>query len=118
MALLPGNATMREARSQLAGNPAAAARLKALLGPLAGYDVIIIDTPPELDFPSASAVLAAHLCLLPTDLSQQSLDALEDTVRFGRTLLVQTNARSAVLQSDAQLNAQQEGGAAANATQH
>lgn len=82
MALLPGNATMREARSQLAGNPAAAARLKSLLGPLAGYDVIIIDTPPELDFPSASAVLAAHLCLLPTDLSQQSLDALEDTVRF------------------------------------
>ena len=32
--------------------------------------------------------------------------ALEDTVLFGRTLLVQTNARSAVLQSDAQLNAQ------------
>ncbi len=33
--------------------------------------------------------------------------ALEDTVLFGRTLLVQTNARSAVLQADAQLNAQQ-----------
>ena len=27
-------------------------------------------------------MLAAHLCLLPTDLSQQSLDALEDSVRF------------------------------------
>jgi phosphoribosylaminoimidazole-succinocarboxamide synthase len=34
--------------------------------------------------------------------------ALEDTVLFGRTLLVQTNARSAVLQADAQLNAQQQ----------
>jgi phosphoribosylaminoimidazole-succinocarboxamide synthase len=33
--------------------------------------------------------------------------ALEDTVLFGRTLLVQTNARSAVLQADAQINAQQ-----------
>lgn len=33
--------------------------------------------------------------------------ALEDTVLFGRTLLVQTNARSAVLQADAQLNVQQ-----------
>ncbi len=33
--------------------------------------------------------------------------ALEDTVLFGRTLLVQTNSRSAVLQADAQLNAQQ-----------
>ena len=32
--------------------------------------------------------------------------SLEDTVLFGRTLLIQTNARSAVLQSDAQLNAQ------------
>jgi len=32
--------------------------------------------------------------------------ALEDTVLFGRTLLVQTNTRSAVLQADAQLNAQ------------
>lgn len=31
---------------------------------------------------------------------------LEDTVLFGRTLLVQTNTRSAVLQADAQLNAQ------------
>jgi phosphoribosylaminoimidazole-succinocarboxamide synthase len=34
--------------------------------------------------------------------------ALEDTVLFGRTLLVQTNTRSAVLQADAQLNAQQQ----------
>lgn len=34
--------------------------------------------------------------------------ALEDTVLFGRTLLVQTNSRSAVLQADAQLNAQQQ----------
>jgi phosphoribosylaminoimidazole-succinocarboxamide synthase len=33
--------------------------------------------------------------------------ALEDTVLFGRTLLVQTNSRSAVLAADAQLNAQQ-----------
>jgi len=82
MALLPGDATMREARAQLAGNPAASVRLRSLLKPLAGYDAIIIDTPPELDFPSASAVLAAHLCLLPTDLSQQSFDALEDSVRF------------------------------------
>jgi len=31
--------------------------------------------------------------------------ALEDTVLFGRTLLTQTNARSAVLQADASLNA-------------
>lgn len=33
---------------------------------------------------------------------------LEDTVLFGRTLLVQTNSRSAVVQADAQLNAQQQ----------
>jgi phosphoribosylaminoimidazole-succinocarboxamide synthase len=32
---------------------------------------------------------------------------LEDTVIFGRTLLVQTNARSAIVQADAALNAQQ-----------
>lgn len=32
---------------------------------------------------------------------------LEDTVLFGRTLLVQTNTRSAVVQADAQMNAQQ-----------
>ena len=31
---------------------------------------------------------------------------LEDTVMFGRTLMVQTNARSAVLQADAALNMQ------------
>ncbi|MBC5811173.1 MAG: hypothetical protein GIW95_10055 [Candidatus Eremiobacteraeota bacterium] len=31
--------------------------------------------------------------------------ALDDTVMFGRTLLVQANARSAILQADAQLNA-------------
>jgi chromosome partitioning protein len=82
MALLPGDTTMREARAQLSGNPAASVRLRVLLNSLAGFDAIIIDTPPELDFPAASAVLAAHLCLLPTDLSQQSLDALEDSVQF------------------------------------
>jgi hypothetical protein len=31
--------------------------------------------------------------------------ALDDTVMYGRTLLVQANARSAVVQADAQLNA-------------
>ena len=31
--------------------------------------------------------------------------ALDDTVLFGRVMLVQANARSAVLQADAQLNA-------------
>jgi hypothetical protein len=31
--------------------------------------------------------------------------ALDDTVMFGRVLLVQANARSAVMQADAQLNA-------------
>jgi hypothetical protein len=31
--------------------------------------------------------------------------ALDDTVMFGRVLLVQANARSAVLHADAQLNA-------------
>jgi phosphoribosylcarboxyaminoimidazole (NCAIR) mutase len=42
-----------------------------------------------------------------TALEVAKILALEDTVLFGRTLLVQTNARSAVLQADAQLNAQQ-----------
>ena len=45
----------------------------------------------------------------PADIALQCAKvlALEDTVLFGRTLLVQTNARSAVLQADANLNAQQ-----------
>ncbi|HET7815722.1 MAG TPA: phosphoribosylaminoimidazolesuccinocarboxamide synthase [Candidatus Baltobacteraceae bacterium] len=45
----------------------------------------------------------------PGDIALQcaKILALEDTVLFGRTLLVQTNTRSAVLQADAQLNAQQ-----------
>ena len=44
----------------------------------------------------------------PADVALQcaKILALEDTVLFGRTLLVQTNTRSAVLQADAQLNAQ------------
>jgi phosphoribosylaminoimidazole-succinocarboxamide synthase len=44
----------------------------------------------------------------PADIALQcaKILALEDTVLFGRTLLVQTNTRSAVLQADAQLNAQ------------
>jgi phosphoribosylaminoimidazole-succinocarboxamide synthase len=43
-----------------------------------------------------------------TALQVAKILALEDTVLFGRTLLVQTNARSSVLQADAQLNAQQQ----------
>jgi phosphoribosylaminoimidazole-succinocarboxamide synthase len=37
--------------------------------------------------------------------------ALDDTVMFGRTLLVQANARSAIVQADAQLNAPQQAAA-------
>jgi chromosome partitioning protein len=51
-------------------------KLKELLQKLDGYDEIIIDTPPALNFYSRSALIAAQRCLIPFDCDDFSRQAL------------------------------------------
>ncbi len=78
--LYPGDRAIESASLALAENPMGSLRLRKLVRPLTGYDVIIIDTPPHLGFALNSALLAADLAILPTDLVQQDIDALADTI--------------------------------------
>jgi len=61
-----------------------------------------------LDGTTANPVLAATAASRADEiaLTCAKLFALDDTIVFGRVLLVQANQRSAVLQADAALNAQ------------
>ena len=71
--------------------------------------------------PQLAAMLAAATPTPVFDVTEQEADelalsvaktfALDDTVMFGRVLLVQANARSAIIQADAQLNAPPPNGA-------
>ncbi|MEO6912677.1 MAG: phosphoribosylaminoimidazolesuccinocarboxamide synthase [Candidatus Baltobacteraceae bacterium] len=57
-----------------------------------------------LDGASTNPVIDGNRDALTVALQAAKLLALEDTVLYGRTLLMQTNARSAILQADAAIN--------------
>jgi chromosome partitioning protein len=80
--LAPGDRSIERAAQDLSDTPAGFFRLRKLLAPLAGFNVIVIDTPPALGFAISSAVLAAELAVLPTLTGQHDLDAMVDTVRL------------------------------------
>lgn len=78
--LLPGDRAIETAQFALADNPRGSLILRRLLGPLRGYDVILLDTPPALNLALNSALLAAAIAIIPTRLVQQDIDALVDTI--------------------------------------
>ena len=80
--LAPGDRSIERAAQDLSDTPAGFFRLRKLLTPLAGFDVVVIDTPPALGFAISSALLDAELAVLPTLTGQHDLDALIDTVRL------------------------------------
>ncbi len=78
--LLPGDRSIEAAALALSDSPSGFLRLRRVLAPLEGYDVLLLDTPPALGFALSSAVLAAGWAILPTASTQQDIDALLDTM--------------------------------------
>ncbi len=80
--LCPGDRSIETTAWALVDDPTGPLRLRKLLASkTAGvYDVILIDTPPSLGFALNVALLAASVAVLPTQLVQQDLDALDDTM--------------------------------------
>lgn len=80
--LCPGDRSIETTAWALVDDPTGPLRLRKLLaGAVASaYDAILIDTPPSLGFALNVALLAASVAVLPTQLVQQDLDALDDTI--------------------------------------
>ena len=78
--LLPGDRSIESAALALHDSPSGFLRLRRVLTPIAGYGVLLLDTPPALGFALSSAVLAAGWAVLPTATTQQDIDALVDTL--------------------------------------
>lgn len=78
--LLPGDRSIEGANIALLDYPGRFKRLRRVLSGVADYDVVLIDTPPALDFATASAMTAARWAILPTGTVQQDIDALVDTL--------------------------------------
>ena len=78
--LLPGDRAIEAAAFELYDSPVGFLRLRRVLTPLTGYDVVLLDTPPTLGFSLTSAVLASAWALMPTATTQQDIDALVDTL--------------------------------------
>lgn len=78
--LYPGDRAMETAAYTLTDDPTGPLRLRKLLAGADDYEAILLDTPPALGFALNSALLAAHLAVLPTMLVQQDFDALADTL--------------------------------------
>jgi chromosome partitioning protein len=79
--LVPGDRMIEIVAFASHDNPGASKRLRRSLAEVAGYDVILLDTPPQLGFALTSALLAADWAIMPTGLVQQDFDALLDTLR-------------------------------------
>jgi len=99
--LMPGDRAIETAAMTLADNPTGPLRLRKLLAAVRDSDVILLDTPPALGFALNTALLAAHVAVLPTALAQQDFDALADTLtlrdeldelRAARVLAIVPNA--------------------------
>lgn len=80
MDLLPGDKSVMRAEEELRGTAGAFGRLARVLRPLVDYDVVLLDTPPGLNFTVQSAIIAAGWAILPTCVTQHDLDAFVDTL--------------------------------------
>jgi len=80
--LCPGDRSIETTAWALVDDPTGPLRLRKILAgaTAAAYDTILIDTPPSLGFALNVALLAASVAVLPTQLVQQDLDALDDTI--------------------------------------
>ena len=91
--IVPGDASIDATAAALAQNPTYHHRLRSLLSSVPGYAYVILDTPPSLGFALNAALLATHVAILPTELTQQDLDALDDTLLPLERLAPQQAAR-------------------------
>ena len=62
-----------------------------------GYDYVLIDTPPNLEVMTASALLAADYLLMPFNAEEQALDGLQNTDELRRRLEQQEDAEIQLL---------------------
>ena len=80
--IMPGSPTLADLHSKLESR-AKILTLRKALESLEGYDDMIIDTPPALNFYTRSALIAGDACLIPfdcDDFSRQALYSLLDSV--------------------------------------
>ena len=95
--LIVGDKTTVEAKQRLTGMNFSEAQLKAALGKLPGYDVIVLDAAPGVDILQVSALVACTHFIIPVALDHLAVvgagDALattaslKDVGRFGGTFL-------------------------------
>ena len=91
--IVPGDGSIETTALALAQNPTYYLRLRSLLGSVSEYAYIILDTPPALGFALNAALLSTNIAILPTELTQQDFDALEDTVLLREELAALQAAR-------------------------
>ena len=78
--LLPGDTSISHAEVLLANKASGQYRLATVLSHLAGYDVVLLDTPPGFGFTFNSAAIAAGWVIVPTFTVQEDIDVLQDTL--------------------------------------
>jgi chromosome partitioning protein len=70
----------------LANEPLRDTILQRALAPVkAGFDYILIDTPPHLDLVTLNAIMAADWLILPCDADKESLQSLKRTLQVAFT---------------------------------
>jgi chromosome partitioning protein len=75
LALMPAGPALADLHTRLESR-SKILKLRQGLGELEGFDEVIIDTPPALNFYTRSALIAADACLIPFDCDDFSRQAL------------------------------------------
>jgi chromosome partitioning protein len=81
LSVLPANENLAAAAPQLAGAPRRTVRLRDKLTVATGFDYVLIDTPPSLDFLTLNALTAADWVLIPVQASFLALHGLRQLLQ-------------------------------------
>ena len=96
--ILPSHIDLVGAEIEMLNRPNRERIMEAMLEPVKGdYDYVLIDTPPNLEVMTASALLAADYLLMPFNAEEQALDGLQNTDELRRRLEQQEDAEIQLL---------------------
>lgn len=89
----PSNRELAGAEVELVNEIARETRLKQAISTVSGYDYVLLDCPPALNFVTVNALTAADSVMIPMQCEYYALEGLSDLVNTIKKVRAHLNAR-------------------------
>ncbi|MEE9332374.1 MAG: ParA family protein [Methylophilaceae bacterium] len=91
--IAPSNRELAGAEVELVNEIARETRLKQAISTISGYDYILLDCPPSLNFVTVNALTAADTVMIPMQCEYYALEGLSDLVNTIKKVRAHLNAK-------------------------